>query len=329
MHTLSTSDVPALGRIQQRALIVGAIALLAGGIGAVMNIDQFFRSWLIGFLFCLSLSLGSLALLMLQHLSGGQWGMVGRRVFEAGSRLLPVVARSRGAGDHRHPADFCLGAARRRGQPHHSSEAGVPEHAASSSPAPVFYFVFWMALMWMLNKWSSEQDRGEAVTKNDSIRFRTVSAPGLLFLVITVTFASVDWVMSLEPEWFSTIFGLLTIAGYGLTALAFTILVLAAIDRDKVAGSLLTPRHFHDLGKLLLAFVMLWAYLSFSQFLIIWSGNLPEEIPWYIARITRALGLRRDRAGRSVTSSFRSGCCSRPASRRRARRWPRSPPLCW
>ena len=128
------------------------------------------------------------------------------------------------------------------------------------------------------------------MTKVDSIRFRTVSAPGLLFLVITVTFASVDWVMSLEPEWFSTIFGLLTIAGYGLTGLAFTIIVLAAIDKDHPQGTLLTPRHFHDFGKLLLAFVMLWAYLSFSQFLIIWSGNLPEEIPWYIARIRGSWG---------------------------------------
>src|SRR5829696_9346699 len=92
MHTLSTSDVPALGRLQQRALIVGVIALLAGAAGATMNLDQFFLSWLIGFLFCLSLSLGCLALLMLQHISGGQWGMVGRRVFEAGSRMLPLVA---------------------------------------------------------------------------------------------------------------------------------------------------------------------------------------------------------------------------------------------
>ena len=92
MQTLSTSDVPSLGRLQQRALIVGVIGLIAGGIGAAMNLDQFFMSWLIGFLFCLSLSLGCLALLMLQHISGGQWGMVGRRVFEAGSRMLPIVA---------------------------------------------------------------------------------------------------------------------------------------------------------------------------------------------------------------------------------------------
>jgi hypothetical protein len=290
MQTLSTRDVPALGRLQQRALIVCVVALLAGGVGGVMNVNQFFHSYLIGFLFCLSLSLGSLALLMLQHLSGGQWGMVARRVFEAGSRLLPVVAIL--------AVPMLIGLPRIFAWAQPGADANPIIHdkapylnAGFFIARAVIYFVFWSALMWMLNKWSSEQDSGQAVSKVDSIRFRTVSAPGLLFLVITVTFASVDWVMSLEPEWFSTIFGLLTVAGYGLTGLAFTIIVLAAIDKDHPAGTLLTPRHFHDLGKLLLAFVMLWAYLSFSQFLIIWSGNLPEEIPWYIARIRGSWGV--------------------------------------
>ena len=284
MSTLTTRDVPALGRLQQRALIVGVIALLAGAVGAVMNVDQFFRSWLIGFLFCLSLSLGLLALLMLQHLSGGQWGMVGRRVFEAGSRLLPVVAVLAVPVVIGLPRIFLWAQPGADANPIiHDKQPYL--NAGFFIARAVIYFVFWSLVMWMLNKWSDEQDSGQAKTKVDSIRFRTVSAPGLLFLVITVTFASVDWVMSLEPEWFSTIFGLLTVAGYGLTGLAFTIIVLAAIDKDHPAGTLLTPRHFHDLGKLLLAFVMLWAYLSFSQFLIIWSGNLPEEIPWYVARI--------------------------------------------
>jgi hypothetical protein len=289
MHTLSTSDVPALGRVQQRALIVGVVALLAGAIGAVMNVDQFFRSWLIGFLFCLSLSMGSLGLLMLQHLSGGQWGMVGRRVFEAGSRLLPIVAIL--------AVPVIIGLPRIFGW----AQPGADANPIIHQKAPylntgffivraVAYFLFWSGLMWALTKWSDEQDAGRALSKVDSIRFRKVSAPGLLFMVITVTFASVDWIMSLEPEWFSTIFGLLTVTGYGLTGLAFTILVLAAIDRDHPAGTLLTPRHFHDFGKLLLAFTMLWAYLSFSQFLIIWAGNLPEEIPWYIARIRGSWG---------------------------------------
>jgi hypothetical protein len=255
-----------------------------------MNIDQFFMSWLIGILFCLSLSLGCLALLMLQHVSGGQWGMVGRRVFEAGTRMLPLVAILF------LPLLFGMPRLFLWARPEAVASNHVLQMKAPYLNVTFFwiraaiYFAFWLLCTVLLNRWSSEQDRGEAITKFDSVRFRKVSAPGLLFLVITVTFASIDWVMSLEPEWFSTIFGLLTIVGYGLTALAFTVVVLAAIDRDRLAGSLLTPRHFHDLGKLLLAFVMLWAYLSFSQFLIIWSGDLPEEIPWYIERIRGSWG---------------------------------------
>jgi hypothetical protein len=290
MHTLATTDVPALGRLQQRALIIGAVLLVASGIGAVTNLDQFFRSWLIGALFCLSFALGSLALLMLQHLSGGQWGLVGRRVFEAGSRTLPVVAVLFIPVVVGLPRIFVWA------QPEAVAASHVVQMKAPYLNVWFFviraaiYFAFWMFVMWQLNKWSAAQDRGDGVTKRDSVRFRKVSAPGLLFLVITVTFASVDWVMSLEPEWFSTIFGLLTVVGYGLTGLAFTILVLSTIDRSDIAHSYLSSRHFHDYGKLLLAFVMLWAYLSFSQFLIIWSGNLPEEIPWYVARIRGSWG---------------------------------------
>jgi hypothetical protein len=290
MQTLSTSDVPALGRLQQRALVVGAVALLAGAAGAAMNIDQFFMSWLIGFLFVLSLTLGCLGLLMLQHVSGGQWGMVGRRVFEAGSRMLPVVALLFVPLLFGMPKIFLWAKPEAVAASHILQEKEAYLNFTFFVIRALVYFLFWLMCTVLLNRWSAEQDSGQATSKVDSIRFRKVSAPGLLFLVITVTFASVDWVMSLEPEWFSTIFGLLTIAGYGLTGLAFTIVVLAAIDRDRPAGSLLTPRHFHDFGKLLLAFTMLWAYLSFSQFLIIWSGNLPEEIPWYIERIRGSWG---------------------------------------
>ena len=284
MTTLETTDVPALNRFQQTALVIGVVALIAGGIGAATNLDQFFQSWLIGFLFCLSLALGSLGLLMLQHLSGGQWGLVGRRVFEAGSRTLPLVVvlfvpllfgMERiflWADDAVVQKDHIL-------QIKHSylNESFFIVRA-------VIYFVFWLVCVWLLNKWSAEQDRGVAVTKLDSIRFRKLSAPGLLFLVLTVTFASVDWIMSLDPHWFSTIFGLLTVAGYGLTGLALTVVILAMMA-PHLPGAHLTARQFHDFGKLMLAFVMLWAYLSFSQYLIIWSGNLPEEIPWYVQRV--------------------------------------------
>ncbi|HEY7499960.1 MAG TPA: hypothetical protein VH740_15680 [Vicinamibacterales bacterium] len=289
MKQVEIIDAPALGRLQQRGLLIGGIGLVAGAIGAVMNVDQFLHSWLIGFLFCLGLTLGSLALLMLQHLSGGQWGLVSRRVYEAASRTLPIVALLF--------IPILLGLPKifEWARPE-AAENAVIHAKAGYLNVPFFivravvYFAFWLVCTLLLNRWSAEQDRGHATTPADSVRFRKVSAPGLLFLVITVTFASVDWVMSLDPEWFSTIFGLLTIAGWALTSLALTVVVLAMVDGSPAVAGVLKPRHFHDLGKLLLAFTMLWAYLSFSQFLIIWAGNLPEEIPWYVRRTTGSWG---------------------------------------
>jgi hypothetical protein len=280
------TDSPALARLQQRALIVGALGLLAGGAGALLvSVDQFLRSWLIGFMFVLGLSLGSLALLMLQHLSGGQWGLVSRRVFEAASRNVPLLALLF--------IPIALGMDRLYiwAQP-----AVVQGDAILQMKAPylnvtffliraVLFFAVWLVLAYFLNKWSAAQDRGEvAVVEADTVRFRKVSAPGLLVFVVAVSFASFDWMMSLEPHWFSTIYGLLIVVGQGLSAFAFTIMVLTMLSRTAPISTYVTPRHFHDLGKLLFAFVMLWAYLNFSQFLIIWSGNLPEEIPWYINR---------------------------------------------
>jgi len=283
------TDSPALARFQQRALTVGGIGLVASLIGAVMDFNQFMHSWLIGFIFCLGLTLGSLALLMLQHVSGGQWGLVSRRIFEAATRTLPVVAL------FFIPIALQLPVLFEWARPEAAENAVIQAKAGYLNPGfflvrAVLYFAFWMLLVVLLNRWSAEQDRGLATTPADSVRFRTVSAPGLLFLVLTVTFASVDWIMSLDPEWFSTIFGLLTIAGWGLTAFALTIIVLAMLQRSGAGADIIKPRHFHDLGKLLLAFTMLWAYLNFSQFLIIWSGNLPEEIPWYVHRTTGSWG---------------------------------------
>jgi hypothetical protein len=283
------TDAPALATLQQRGLIVGIAGLALGAVGAATNLPQFLHSWLIGFYFCLGLSLGSLALLMLQHMSGGQWGLVARRIFEAGTRVLPIVALMF------LPVLFGMTSIFEWARPEAAQNPIIQAKAGYLNPTffivrAVIYFAFWMLLIFLLNKWSAEQDRGQGTTPADSVRFRTVSAPGLLFLVLTVTFASVDWIMSLDPEWFSTIFGLLTIAGWGLTTFALTIIVLSMLERSGVGTGILKPRHFHDLGKLLLAFTMLWAYLSFSQFLIIWSGNLPEEIPWYVQRTTGSWG---------------------------------------
>jgi hypothetical protein len=284
-HAVNT-DVPALARLQQRALIVGVLGLAAGAAGAVLNPDQFFRSWLIGFLVCLGLSMGSLGLLMMQHMSGGQWGLVGRRVFEAASRNLPYVALLFV------PLLFGLPRLYSWARPEAVSADHILQIKSLYLNVPFFivravlYFVIWIGCSWLLNKWSAAQDRGElGVRPEDTGRFRAVSAPGLILYVVLMTFASTDWVMSLDAHWFSTIFGFILVAGQGLAGFALVIVVLSMLTTTEPVATYLNKRHFLDLGKLLLAFVMLWAYFSFSQFLIIWSGNLPEEIPFFAERL--------------------------------------------
>src|SRR5262245_17030611 len=196
------TDVPVLARLQQRALVVGVICLLAGALGALANPDEFFRSWLIGFLFCLGLTTGSLALLMLQHLSGGQWGLMGRRVFEAASRTLPIVVLVF--------VPILLGLPRvfEWAQPQEVSHDPILQWKSVYLNVPFFiaravlYFAVWLLCTWLLNKWSAGQDRHEvAVEPEDTRRFRVVSGPGLLAYSLTMTFATIDWVMSLDPHW--------------------------------------------------------------------------------------------------------------------------------
>jgi hypothetical protein len=280
---------PNLSRVQSRALIVGVVGVVLMLVGAFTNRHQFFQSYLIGFTFWTGIAVGSLALLMLQHMTGGGWGLVIRRVLEASTRTLPLMLALF--------VPIVLGA-------HYLYRWTDPEEVATS-PAILFksgylklsffivrslvYFGIWFVLAFFLNRWSLQQDRtGERVyTKN----MRVLSGPGMVLLVFAITFASVDWYMSLEPEWFSTIFGLLFFAAWGLSALAFTIAAMAALAPVEPLNQIVAPLHFHDLGKLLLALVMLWAYFAFSQFLITWSGNLPEEIRYYLPRMHKGWGV--------------------------------------
>ena len=283
---LTVIDTPGIEGLQRRGLIVGIAGAVIGGIGVVMQPNQFAPSWLIGFMFCLGLSLGCFALLMLQHMSGGQWGLVSRRIFEAGSRLLPLCA-----------ALFIPIAVLAPQLYLWARPDAVRTDTILQAKAPylniqffliraVVYFIVWIVASMLLNKWSAQQDRGEVgVTEADTRRFRVVSAPGLLVYVLLLSLAAVDWLMSLTPHWYSTIFGLVLVVGQGLCALSLAVAVLAILIQREPMNGLLKAHHFHDLGKLMLAFVMLWAYLSFSQFLIIWAGNLPEEIPYYLDRL--------------------------------------------
>jgi hypothetical protein len=287
-HTpdLTVIDTPGIEGLQRQGLMVGVAGAVIGGIGVVMQPNQFAPSWLIGFMFCLGLSLGCFALLMLQHMSGGQWGLVSRRIFEAGSRLLPLCA-----------ALFIPVAVLAPQLYLWARPDAVRTDTILQAKAPylniqffliraVVYFIVWIVASMLLNKWSAQQDRGEVgVTEADTRRFRVVSAPGLLIYVLLLSLAAVDWLMSLTPHWYSTIFGLILVVGQGLCALSLAVAVLAILVSREPMNGLLKASHFHDLGKLMLAFVMLWAYFSFSQFLIIWAGNLPEEIPYYLDRL--------------------------------------------
>lgn len=271
-------------RFQQRSMIAGFVGLMLCGVGVFTSPDQFFRSYLLAYVFWIGITLGSLAIVMLHHLSGGAWGIVIRRLLEAGTRTLPVMTVMF------LPLVLGLTHLYEWARPEVVQADKILQKKALYLNVPFFilrnvvYFMAWLTLVYFINKWSRQQD--EIPQASLSGRPETLSGPGLVVFGATVTFASFDWVMSLEPHWYSTVFGLSFMVGQVLSAFAFAIMVAVLLSRQKPMAEVLQPSHFQDLGKLTLAFVMLWAYLSFSQFLIVWSGNLPEETPYYLKRLT-------------------------------------------
>jgi hypothetical protein len=274
---------PDLTPARNRALIAGAFALAISAFGGLFNPSQFFFSYLMSFMLWLGVALGCLALMLVHHLSGGAWGVVIRRILEAATRTLPLVAVMFV------PIALGVQVLYIWSRPDIVAADEILRAKQLYLNRPFFYvraivyFAAWIGVATLLNRWSLEQDR--TADPRLARRMQLVSAAGLLVYGLTVTFASFDWVMSLEPHWYSTMFGVLTMGGQGLSALAFTIGVGVLLASRPPMSHVITPTHLHDLGKLLLAFVMLWAYFSFSQFLIIWSGNLNEEIPYYTHRM--------------------------------------------
>ena len=273
------NETAILDRIQKPALIVGAVGAVLCLAGAVTSPEQFYRSYLVGFLFWAGISLGCFAVLLLHHIFGAAWGFVVQRMLEAGTRtfaLLAVLFLPLLLGLH-HLYEWT----------HADVVAGDPVLQAKSAylnvgffvGRAVFYFLAWMGIAALLNRWSQQLDQGGAPTLAE--RLKNSGPPGLLVYGLTVTFATVDWVMSLDPHWYSTMFALIFIAGQVLSTLAFVVLAMRLLGEHQPLADVLRPAHLHDLGNLMLAFTMIWAYVSFSQFLIIWSGNLPETITWY------------------------------------------------
>jgi len=274
------------------ALGIGGIGLIAWAVGTYMNPEQGLRSWLLGFLFWGGLSIGSLGVLMLQYLTGGAWGVVIRRACEAAARSLPLVILM----------FIPLAVGVYKGLMYEwthlpATDPVMIQRGLFMTPwAWIFrgflYLVVFFLMSRMLNRWSEKQERTDSVEASRLVleKASRFSGPSLVVFCIFVTFASVDWVMTLEPHWFSTIWGLLYVVGWGLSTFCFMIALMATLISMPPMNAVLGKRHFHDLGKLMLALVMVWAYFNFSQFLIIWSGNIPEETGFMLTRMKGGWG---------------------------------------
>jgi hypothetical protein len=274
---------PKLERSQRTALIAGIVSLAVCAVYAGGHREQFFHSYLLAYIFWLAIPLGAMAILMLHHLTGGWWGYPIRRLLEAATRTFVLMAVLF--------VPVLLGMSRLYEWVAHPGElAANPDYkfkALYLTPKffvvrAVVYFLIWLTLAWALNKWSSEQDRTGDPRLAE--RMENISGPGLILWGLAVTYSSVDWVMSLEPRWFSTIYGMIFMVIGALIAMSFVVYVVSKLADQEPIASAVTPQQFNDLGNLMLAFVMLWAYLGFSQFLLIWAGNIKDEIPWYMSR---------------------------------------------
>lgn len=280
---LLTADHP-LHRLQRAALGIGGLGLVVCAALSIAANDPtpLLRSYLVAYVFWTGLALGCLGVLMIHHVTGGAWGMAIRRLLESGASTLPLMALLF------LPIALGLEHLYEWAQPEHVAHDPILQHKALYLNVPfflgraVFYFLAWTLMVRALRYWSLQQDTTTDPTPG--ARLELLSRGGLVLMVVTMSFAGIDWLMSLEPHWFSTIYGILFIGGCGLSAFALMIAMSAILMTNPPVRGLVKTDQLADLGKLMLAFLMLWAYFSFSQYLIIWSGNLPEEIPWYLKR---------------------------------------------
>jgi hypothetical protein len=281
-----------INRLRTLALGVGGIALIIWAFGAYFNTEQALRSWLLGFIFWGGIGLGCLGVLMLQYLTGGAWGVVIRRTLEAGTRTLPVLVLMF--------VPLAIGVYTRNFfEWTHLPMTDHVMEARGIYMTPWFwvvragiYFLLFGVMTYLLNKWSADQDKTSTVEESRLVleKASRFSGPTLVIYALAVTFAVVDWMLMLDSHWFSTIWGLLFVAGWALSCFCFVVALLAYMSDKKPMDRVIGKRHFHDLGKLMLALVMVWAYFNFSQFLIIWAGNLPEETGWWLTRMKGGWG---------------------------------------
>jgi hypothetical protein len=289
---------PVVKTLEQRLLIVGGVFGLVSLWLAISHPDEFYSAYLVGFMDWLGVALGSMAIIMIRHLTGGGWGVVIRRLQGAAMRTLPLltvlfipimIAVWQG---RMYPWAMPL---EKISEPHIREHLEKHKFILASYlnlngfwVRAALYFLIWNVLSFLLSTWSREGDSAGARDNTD--RFKAVSGPGLILLGGTLSFAAIDWVMSLDPSWISTIFGLVILIGGVLAAMCFAVVVERILYDYKPMSEMLKPDFVHDHGKWMLAFTMVWAYFNFSQWLIIWAGNLPAEITYYIRRINGGWG---------------------------------------
>lgn len=272
-----------LNRIQLASVVIGVLALGASAFGAFTNPPQFFFSYLFAIMFWLGLSLGCFAVTMILYLTGGRWGYPTRRFLEAGFMVMPLMLVLF------IPIYFGF---------HHLYPWARPEEVSASKALQerhvyenwwayiarqIFFLLVWTWMAAQLRKWSLEQDR-----TNDAAptrKARLLSGPGIVIYGLLVTFASVDWIVSLEKDWYTTMFGVIIFGGQVLVAFAFSVIMLTLFRKQPPFATTVEKVHYHHLGNLLLTFVLFWTYVSFGQLLIIYSGDIPHEIKWYLHRI--------------------------------------------
>jgi len=295
---LDLSPPPVVKTLAQRLMIAGIAFAVIAMVLALWRPDEFYRGYLLAFMDWLGVALGSMAIIMIRHLTGGGWGVVIRRVQGAAMRTLPLLTVLF--------IPILIAVAQGRVYPwamplESLSDEHIREHLTKHSfvtasylnfhgflVRAIIYFAIWNVLSFLLSKWSKEGD--SPPTRDNSERFKRVSGPGLILYAFTISFAAIDWVMSLDPTWISTIFGLIILIGELLSAMCFAVFVERILYDHKPMSEMLKPEFVHDHGKWMLTFVMVWAYFSFSQWLIIWAGNLPNEITFYLKRLNGGWG---------------------------------------
>ena len=282
---------PAVNRVQRAGLLVGGIALLLAIPGALSSPEKFYHSYIFSYMLVFGLTVGSLGLLMLQHLTGGNWGIIIRRPLEAASRniwlvlvmFIPIVLGMKTL------YRAWLDPERLKEEPLSKFQQGYLTSGGFLGRA-VLYFAIWFLLMWLFNTWSRQQDERQQDPQIQR-RFKSLSGPGVILYILLTTFAAIDWVMSLSPHWASTIYGFIFVGAQAIASMCLMIIVIVLLSGSEPLAGIIQKRHLHDLGKWLFTFNILWAYFAFSQLLIIWSGNQPEEISFYRTRLFGGWGV--------------------------------------